>query len=173
VYEAGLLRGEELPHPVTVCFAMPATGTAGLGILRWDESSQQWEELPTTTDESRGQLAATVDRLGLFRLGPVDAQSVRESQRFSSYPNPFPTQTVPTVRISYQVYVPGSVRLELFDVLGQRVRRLVDSPFQDLGAWTAEWDGRDDSGLPVASGVYFAHLKANGRASGAKLAVRR
>ena len=54
--------------------------------------------------------------------------------------------------------VSGPVRLEVFNVLGQRVRLLVDEPFQDVGVWTVDWDGRDDAGRMLGSGVYFYEL---------------
>ena len=54
--------------------------------------------------------------------------------------------------------VSGPVRLEVFNVLGQRVRLLVDEPFQDVGVWTVVWDGRDDTGRLLRSGVYFYEL---------------
>ena len=54
--------------------------------------------------------------------------------------------------------VSGPVRLEVFNVLGQSVRLLVDEPFQDVGVWTVVWDGRDESGRILGSGVYFYEL---------------
>ncbi len=93
--------------------------------------------------------------------------SVQESERNSpagfllsqNYPNPFNPET----RVEYAV--PGSqkdgvpVLLEIYNVLGQLVRTLVDQP-QSGGKHEVVWDGKDDGGKDVASGIYFYRLKA-------------
>lgn len=73
-------------------------------------------------------------------------------------PNPFN----PTTKIRYDVpQSGGGVTLNIYDVSGRRVRTLVDGP-STAGAQTAIWDGRDDAGRRVASGVYFFRLQAPG-----------
>ena len=49
--------------------------------------------------------------------------------------------------------------LRIYDASGREVRTLVDGA-QAAGRRSAVWDGRDDTGLPVASGVYYARLDA-------------
>ncbi len=51
------------------------------------------------------------------------------------------------------------MRLDVFDLLGQRVRTLVDGR-QMAGAHEIAWDGRDEVGSMVSSGVYFYRLRA-------------
>ena len=68
-------------------------------------------------------------------------------------PNPFNSQTV----ISYFLDTPGPARLEVFALSGQRVAVLDQGP-QKVGYHRLRWDGRDDSGRPVASGVYLYRL---------------
>jgi flagellar hook assembly protein FlgD len=51
------------------------------------------------------------------------------------------------------------VTLSVFDVAGRRVRTLVDG-WMRAGPHSSRWDGRDDGGRAVASGVYFARLEA-------------
>ena len=70
-----------------------------------------------------------------------------------NYPNPFN----PSTTISFVLPVAADVRLEVFNLLGQRVRLLHDGPLP-LGYHTVEWDGRSDPGNEVASGVYFYRL---------------
>ena len=71
----------------------------------------------------------------------------------SAYPNPFNPET--TVRYT----LPGRahVRIDIYDLRGERVATLVDRD-QDAGAFTVTWRGRDDRGTSVGSGVYFAKL---------------
>ncbi|KPK70520.1 hypothetical protein AMJ82_03035 [candidate division TA06 bacterium SM23_40] len=77
-------------------------------------------------------------------------------------PNPFSHSTT----ISYMVYGPADesripVTLSLYNIQGQHVRTLVDAR-QSHGPHTITWDGRDDRGRPVSSGVYFFRLEAPG-----------
>ena len=72
-----------------------------------------------------------------------------------NYPNPFNGRT----SISYQLPGPGAVELILYGLLGQPVRRLV-SEYQGAGFHRVAWDGTDDEGNPVASGVYLYQLEA-------------
>jgi hypothetical protein len=53
----------------------------------------------------------------------------------------------------------GTVRLEVYDVTGRRVRTLVDG-WLDAGSLAVEWDGRDESGREVGGGVYFLRLQS-------------
>ena len=73
------------------------------------------------------------------------------------FPNPFNSST----QIPYRLAAPGPVRLEIYNVLGQLVRTLVDED-QPAGSHRAGWDARDRHGAPVASGVYLAHLQYPG-----------
>jgi hypothetical protein len=72
-----------------------------------------------------------------------------------NYPNPFNPQT----NISYQLPRAGHVSLVVFNVLGQQVRQLVDEA-QLPGEYVVIWDGVDETGCPVASGVYFYQFLA-------------
>jgi hypothetical protein len=75
---------------------------------------------------------------------------------YQNTPNPFN----PNTRIVFDVPHAGSaVDLSIYDVTGRLVRRLVNGP-HDRGRFTVEWDGRDDGGARVASGVYFYRLAA-------------
>ena len=53
------------------------------------------------------------------------------------------------------------VTVEIFDVAGRRVRRVI-SGRRDAGLHRERWNGRDDAGRDVASGVYFVRLRAAG-----------
>ena len=75
------------------------------------------------------------------------------------YPNPFGEST----RIGYSVTGPVRVRLTVYNVLGERVRRLVDET-NAAGIYRVSWDGRDEQGRRTGSGVYFVRMEA-GRTS--------
>jgi hypothetical protein len=66
----------------------------------------------------------------------------------------------------------GPMHLALYNIRGQRVRTLVDGPV-DRGRQQCIWDGTDDSGAIVATGIYFARLEVDGRAKVEKVVVLR
>ena len=68
-------------------------------------------------------------------------------------PNPFNASTV----INYDVPEKAQVRVEVFDLSGHKVRTLVNG-VETPGFKSVVWDGNDDSGKPVASGVYFYRM---------------
>jgi hypothetical protein len=70
-------------------------------------------------------------------------------------PNPFNPKTV----ISYDLPQTSQVQLVIYDVAGRVVRTLVDGE-KPAGSHGAEWDGRDDGGRPVGSGIYFYAMRA-------------
>lgn len=80
-----------------------------------------------------------------------------ELQFLPNYPNPFGDQTT----LEYVLPEPSSVRLTVYDVLGRQVRVLV-SEQQQAGRHTVQWNGRDESGHRMASGVYLARLVVGG-----------
>lgn len=72
-----------------------------------------------------------------------------------NYPNPFNPMTI----ISYELSTESRVRIIVSDMLGRELRVLVDE-IQPSGPGMEVWDGTDDNGLAVASGVYFYRLEA-------------
>ncbi len=75
---------------------------------------------------------------------------------FNNYPNPFNTET----KIKYQLPEQAKVKMEIFNLLGQRVRVLFDGR-KEPGAYQVAWDGKDESNQLVPSGVYFVNFQAN------------
>ena len=72
-----------------------------------------------------------------------------------NYPNPFN----PITTIHYQLSQPGKVDLVIYNLKGQKIKNLVHI-HQEAGMKSAQWDGKDDSGRAVSSGVYFYRLNA-------------
>jgi hypothetical protein len=74
-----------------------------------------------------------------------------------NYPNPFN----PTTEIRYTLPKASNVKLSVYDIMGRLVRTLVDQNM-DAGAHRMMWNGRDNNGQTVSSGVYFYHIQADG-----------
>jgi hypothetical protein len=99
-------------------------------------------------------------------LVSVDEKPAREKQMqfnlHQNYPNPlrpdragFDTGTV----IRYDVSEPGFVSLEIYDILGQKVRTLVAAS-QSMGSYHVLWNGMDEAGKALPSGIYFCRFNA-------------
>jgi hypothetical protein len=71
----------------------------------------------------------------------------------SNVPNPFN----PTTQISFSLPSSGQVKLEIFNLMGQKVTTLVDKTMQ-AGVHTVEWNGTSTDGRTVSSGVYFYRI---------------
>ncbi|KPL14172.1 MAG: hypothetical protein AMS26_11695 [Bacteroides sp. SM23_62] len=74
-----------------------------------------------------------------------------------NYPNPFN----PTTHIQYAIARTADVSLSIFDLMGREIKTLV-SDKKSQGSYTAIWDGTDNTGQKVASGIYFYRLKSDG-----------
>lgn len=90
-------------------------------------------------------------------VNPELGGAVSKLQLSQNAPNPFSTET--TVRFAVPTASP--VSLQVFDVTGRKVATLVDRAM-DAGAHSVVWNGRDDSGSAVATGVYLVRLQAAG-----------
>jgi hypothetical protein len=93
---------------------------------------------------------------GETRDYPTDASLVHVDRLEQNYPNPFNPQTT----IAFSIKQRARVRIDVYNVAGQRVRSLLDET-RAAGSYTdVRWDGTDAAGSPVASGVYFYKLAA-------------
>jgi hypothetical protein len=83
--------------------------------------------------------------------------SIDPSHLFQNSPNPFSPET----RIAFDLPTAGRAELRIYDVRGRLVRTLIDGK-RAAGPQSVSWDGRDETGVEVASGVYFYSLNAPG-----------
>lgn len=102
----------------------------------------------------------TIDNIRI--VGPTSVQDTRQTVPKSyslsqNYPNPFNPET----NISYYIPKASKINIEIFDVLGRRVKVLVDK-YQMAGQYSIKWAGEDERDISVTSGVYFCLLKADG-----------
>ena len=81
-----------------------------------------------------------------------------------NYPNPFNSATT----IEYALRSASRAVLEVYDLTGQRVRELVDH-YHEGGRYQIAWDGLDEAGKPLSSGVYLLRLQALGRVETRKM----
>ena len=85
---------------------------------------------------------------------------------------PFPNPARGTSTLRFELPGPRRVQAMVIDVTGRRVRSL-PSGTMSAGSQVVSWDGRDESGRPVAAGLYFYRLDIDGRQVGRRVAVTR
>ena len=83
---------------------------------------------------------------------------------YANYPNPFNASTT----LPYRVGAPGEIVIDIYNLSGQRVRRLMDS-YHDVGHYTISWDGLDERAVPSSSGVYVVTMQDGGVLSTRKI----
>ena len=74
-----------------------------------------------------------------------------------NYPNPFNSQTTIIYTVANLGPIPAQIDIDIYDILGRKVRLLVDDR-KEVGTHRITWDGKDDSGIDLPSGVYFARI---------------
>lgn len=80
----------------------------------------------------------------------------KQFKLYSNYPNPFNSGT----RFAFDLPVRSEIVLDIYDMMGRKIRTLMAGKVFASGRHEIEWDGRTDEGAPVGSGVYFIRLKA-------------
>jgi hypothetical protein len=176
----------------------PAVGNRfGMGISLHDndgrgrrQASLQWGAKLTNEASNTSKYLGTVEFLpnhrlkflarnnmtGLTNAVPYDgsdytASGVEESRAVPdafglsmNYPNPFN----PSTKISYGVTTPGNLKLAIYNSLGRRIRVLKDG-YCPAGTYDVAWDGLDDEGKSVGTGIYIAVLRQGGQTATRKM----
>lgn len=97
----------------------------------------------------------------IVTITATDVRDINPGQRpqayslSQNYPNPFNANT----QISFALPQSGKTKLEVFNILGQKVNTLVDE-YMTAGFKIVNWDGRDNRGMEVPSGIYFYRLRS-------------
>ncbi|MCS7230124.1 MAG: hypothetical protein NZ923_08840 [Candidatus Kryptonium sp.] len=97
-----------------------------------------------------------ISKMMMFDISNTNYDFPSEYKLFPAYPNPFNLEA----KIEFDVPEYSSVKLIVWDAMGRKVKTLIDAKL-DPGRKVVEWDGRDDSGNMVGSGVYFITMFAN------------
>ncbi|MDZ7362583.1 MAG: carboxypeptidase regulatory-like domain-containing protein [candidate division KSB1 bacterium] len=103
-----------------------------------------------------GRNAANVELiLGTTSVQATTAEIPAKFELEQNYPNPFNPET----SIKYHLPVRTNVTLRIYNALGQEIRTLVNT-LQDAGVYSATWDGKDNNGRQLATGLYLLRLEA-------------
>ena len=124
-------------------------------------------EMDQTTQElySAGEEAA---RLANPTAVNDDSATVPTEYTVTNAPNPFN----PSTKVRFTVVAEGAVSLAVYNLVGQQIRTLV-SDTRQAGEYEVIWDGQDAAGNRMASGLYFAVMRAGGRTIAARMMLVR
>ena len=132
-----------------------------------------WVDVTTSVDTNANIVCGTVTSLSPFVIGAGSVTAVgghpvpATFALHANVPNPFN----PVTTIAYDVPAGGAnVSLAIYDVTGRLVRVLVDE-HRAAGTWSVEWNGEDDRGQHVSSGVYFYRMRAGAFADTKKMVL--
>lgn len=116
------------------------------------------------------QLGLLLDDGNELLLGPLSVRAAGavplSYALHQNYPNPFAQQT----DIRFQLPVSSHTTLSIYDAAGRLVRTLIDGA-KEPGYYLVDWDGRDETGRKVSTGVYFCRLQAGDFARAKRMAV--
>ncbi len=107
---------------------------------------------------------------GIYRYeigsGTEENSPGSKARSITFFPNPFRTHTI----IQYQVSRPDAIGLSIYDPQGRLVKHLLEAE-QPAGAYSLSWDGKDQAGNRISSGIYFCKFTAGKKTSIHKLVV--
>jgi hypothetical protein len=149
---------------VDVCLSYDENNIPGpetsLVLVHYNGSA--WEDVTTSRDTVNNSICGHVSSLSPFAIGVPVPTGVRDNPAPSQFalhvnvPNPFN----PVTTIHYDVPRGGAdVNITIYDIAGRRVRELVNE-HRTPGSWSVQWNGEDDRGTRVASGVYLYRMRA-------------
>jgi len=148
-------------------FLAASTFNKPAGIYRSTNNGDYWDDFGSfglvwsLVHNSSDDIFAGTPNNGVYRMDAVYLdveEGINTPSGFAlsqNYPNPFN----PSTRIEFELSRRSEVEVIIFNVLGQEVRTLVKRELSK-GFHVIEWDGRDDAGNAVCSGVYHCRLKA-------------
>ncbi|MCK6623047.1 MAG: choice-of-anchor D domain-containing protein [Calditrichaceae bacterium] len=130
-------------------------------LFIYQKQGESWAALESQVFSGQRQVRAFVNTLGEFKLGYDASYSgsnvvPTELVLKQNYPNPFN----PATTIEYDLPQDGNVTVAIYNMLGQKVKTLANG-FHLAGVHRVEWNGTDERGNHLASGVYFYHLQVS------------
>ena len=151
---ASYLLGNENFHFNTPVEVRVRSDRDDLAIYR-RKNGVTWQELPSLNIDN--EIFTLSDQSGYFRLGPKTIIVPEQTNIHQNYPNPFN----PTTTISYDIGLLDGLRqnvsINVYNLLGQNIATLVKNKDQ-IGQFKIQWDGYDQFGQQMSSGVYFIQL---------------
>lgn len=133
-------------------------------LARYDEGRRVWVPLDSRVDTAGKRVTGSTDHFSLFQIMQTVAANGLSAPK--AFPNPLRPSLGHTA-VTF-VNLPAGSRVRVYTLVGELVRDLTAS-----GAGLASWDGKNASGVRVASGVYAVFIQGGGESTTIKVAVQR
>ncbi len=108
--------------------------------LQWNDTQEASDHLPIVFDMSTQENVEVIDH-------DILPKSLR---LYPNYPNPFNSQT----QLKFKILIPTFLSLKIFDINGREIKILFSGK-KGIGTHFLKWDGKDNNGISVVSGIYF------------------
>ena len=151
-------------------------------LIKYDDVNYLPFTCPSWTDsteitclyaDEKGFIWIGTQKDGLWRFDANNVTSVETTQQTpasftlsTAYPNPFNASTT----INFTLNMPGKVNLAVYNLAGQKVKELATGNYS-AGSHNLVWDGRDDYGNAVSSGVYLTRMESGGVSKVVRMAL--
>jgi len=119
---------------------------AAVTFINQSDTTQRYSAITDTTGYYQLSVTTAIDHLDFNLPSAIELAQ--------NYPNPFSGSTL----IQYRVNRPGKVSIRIYNLLGQEVREL-KAALHIAGTYSLFWDGKDNYGKYIASGIYFYQLQ--------------
>ncbi|HIC51598.1 MAG TPA: T9SS type A sorting domain-containing protein, partial [Candidatus Marinimicrobia bacterium] len=151
--------------PVMITLSADTTLADEDQALYLKNEEEVWQELPTISQN--GVLMAWTSKMGYFKIGRKNIFIPEHTSIQQNYPNPFNSQT----RFIYDIGFFGGpdqkMIFVIYNLLGQEVYRIAKGN-AEIGRHEFIWNGADNFGVPVSTGIYIARLTTNAGFSSSK-----
>ncbi|MCP4703152.1 MAG: CSLREA domain-containing protein [candidate division Zixibacteria bacterium] len=136
-------------------------------LFQWNNSNQEWVIMTGVVDTSLNIVSASITEPGTYAAFATDITTdIVDNENNNiipdkfglsqNYPNPFN----PTTIIEFDLPAKSHISIEIFNILGQKLQTLLNTE-KPAGIYSITWDGTDETGQNVSSGIYLYRIKTN------------
>ena len=135
----------------------------------WETFAKKWVPLRSRMNTISGSLTIPINHFGIYSLMTAVPEDLRRTDRLQIQnvklsPRVFFAPDIHRLTIAYQLNAPDTtqafVTMDIFDLRGRRIRRLLENTPHSIGPNVAQWDGLTDDGVLVHNGRYILVIRA-------------
>ena len=157
------------PTQLTFLFGDDEFRDAKPQLYFWEAFGKRWIPLRSRVNAIQGSVTASINHFGIYTLMVFPPADLKRTDRLQIQnvklsPRVFFAPDRNQLTIVYQLNAPDSVQafvtMDIFDLRGRQVRRLLEDAPHYIGPHVAQWDGLADDGVLVRNGRYFLVIRA-------------
>ena len=145
----------------SIYVSLAASDSTICGVLAWTNGigSDSIQLKLVESDNTNNNMLVNINFLAQYDLS-IDNESFNANtiKILSCYPNPFN----PSILLKYKIGKRNHVRLDIYNILGKKVKSLVEE-VQEAGNYYTKWDGNNGFNQPLPSGAYFLRMQSGER----------